>query len=92
VTFLATAHTLKNDKGKLEFEVSHLICVSRTGSHHVAMFVVAALPMGRRPHPLLVVACFTRRHATPVELSLLICGTAPTCGKRGVAWLEWRGS
>jgi hypothetical protein len=79
-------HTLKNDKekrkkGKLEFEVSYLICVSRTGSHRVALFIGDASPMWKMPHPLLVVACFTRRHTAPVELLLLTCGIAPTCGK-----------
>jgi hypothetical protein len=80
VTILATAHTLKNDKGKhkkgkLEFEVSYLICVSYTGSRCVALFIGPASLMGMRPHPLLVVACFICCHVAPVELSLLTCGT-----------------
>jgi hypothetical protein len=75
-------HTLKNDKekrkkGKLEFEVSYLICVSRTGSHRVALFIGDASPMWKMPRPLLVVACFTRHHTAPVELLLLTCGIAP---------------
>jgi hypothetical protein len=82
VTLLATAHTLKNDKGKrkkgkLEFEVSYLICVSHTGSHHVALFIGVASLMGKRPRPVLVVACFTHRRTAPVELSLLTCGDGP---------------
>jgi hypothetical protein len=82
MTLLATVHSLKNDKGKhkngkLEFEVYYLICVSRIGSHHVALFVGATLPMGKKPHPLLVVAFFTHRRTVLVVLALLTCGTGP---------------